>query len=97
MWRRFLIWLRGLLPEPERPLVRQNRIQYVDEHGRECVGTIMGPVGLYLDVRPISDVGMQARLIGPDDAVDRVQFWEQWKAWGGELFFEDGRPWEPPI
>lgn len=97
MLRRFVRWLASKLDPPAAPEPLP-RIQYIDEHGRECVGRIVGPVGFYLDIRPLTDSGgMQAKLIGENDAVDPKQFWEQWRAWGGELFFEDGRPWQPPM
>jgi hypothetical protein len=47
-------------------------------------------------VRPIESSGMQARLLSEHEAEDPAQFWEQWRAWGGEdLFYPDGRKFEP--
>lgn len=96
MLRRFVLWIARKL-EPPKPPKRIARIQYTDENGRECVGQITGVAGLYLDVRPITDSGLQARLIGECDAVDRELFWEQWRAWGGELFYPDGRRYDPTL
>lgn len=90
-------WLRKLLfgSRPEIPR-KQATINYRDEHGRQCVGRIVGVAGFYLDVRPVESSGVQARLLSAEEAADSELFWRQWKAWGGErLFFEDGTPYEP--
>jgi hypothetical protein len=93
MLRRFLRWLLSKL-EPSKPPERIDRLEYYDEGGVARVGSIVGPVGLYLDLRPVGDV-LLARLVSADEAVDSAIFWEQWKAWGGELFYEDGTPFNP--
>jgi len=99
MFRRFVTWLARFLEstglvEQQTP-ERIPRIAYLDEHGAQQVGNIVGPVGLYLDVRPVGDSSLMARLLSAEQAVDPDLFWQQWKAWGGELYYDDGTPFDP--
>ena len=80
---------------PKRPPKRLGRIEFYDHSGALRVGAIVGPVGFYLDVRPSGGTGISAQLISAQEAVDQDQFWDQWRAWGGDqLFYEDGRKFE---